>query len=41
VGSQESLLSFSGAVSAATPAAAPVRRGLLKQLLSRFSSGQE
>jgi 3-hydroxyisobutyrate dehydrogenase-like beta-hydroxyacid dehydrogenase len=41
VGSQESLLSFSGAVSAAIPAAAPVRRGLLKQLLSRFSSGQE
>jgi 3-hydroxyisobutyrate dehydrogenase-like beta-hydroxyacid dehydrogenase len=41
VGSQESLLGFSGAVSAAAPATVPVRRGLLKQLLSRFSSGQE
>ena len=41
VGSQESLLNLSGAVSAAVPATPPVRRGLLKQLLSRFSSGQE
>ena len=41
VGSQESLLNRSGAVSAAPPVTAPVRRGLLKQLLSRFSSGQE
>ena len=41
VGSQESLLNLSGAVSAAAPATPPLRRGLLKQLLSRFSSGQE
>jgi hypothetical protein len=41
VSSQEALLNLSGAVSAAAPATAPVRRGLLKQLLSRFSSGQE
>jgi 3-hydroxyisobutyrate dehydrogenase-like beta-hydroxyacid dehydrogenase len=41
VGSQESLLNRSGAVSGAAPVTAPVRRGLLKQLLSRFSSGQE
>jgi 3-hydroxyisobutyrate dehydrogenase-like beta-hydroxyacid dehydrogenase len=41
VSSQEALLNPSGAVSAAAPATAPVRRGLLKQLLSRFSSGQE
>jgi 3-hydroxyisobutyrate dehydrogenase-like beta-hydroxyacid dehydrogenase len=41
VGSQKSLLNLSGAVSAAAPATPPVRRGLLKQLLSRFSSGQE
>jgi 3-hydroxyisobutyrate dehydrogenase-like beta-hydroxyacid dehydrogenase len=41
VGSQNSLLNLSGAVSAAAPATPPVRRGLLKQLLSRFSSGQE
>ena len=41
VGSQKSLLILSGAVSAAAPATPPVRRGLLKQLLSRFSSGQE
>jgi 3-hydroxyisobutyrate dehydrogenase-like beta-hydroxyacid dehydrogenase len=41
VGSQEALLGLSGAVSAAAPAAAPERRGLLKQLLSRFSSEQE
>jgi hypothetical protein len=41
VGSQESLLNLSGAVSAPAPATAPVRRGLLKQLFSRFSSGRE
>ena len=41
VGSQKSLLNLSGAVSAAAPATPPVRPGLLKQLLSRFSSGQE
>jgi 3-hydroxyisobutyrate dehydrogenase-like beta-hydroxyacid dehydrogenase len=39
--SQESLLSLSGTVSARTPAAAPLRRGFLRQLLSRFSSGEE
>jgi 3-hydroxyisobutyrate dehydrogenase-like beta-hydroxyacid dehydrogenase len=41
VGSQKSLLNPSGAVSAAAPATAPTRRGLLKQLLSRFSSRKE
>jgi hypothetical protein len=39
--SQESLLSLSGTVTAATPVDAPVRRGFLRQLLSRFSSGPE
>jgi 3-hydroxyisobutyrate dehydrogenase-like beta-hydroxyacid dehydrogenase len=39
--SQESLLTLSGAVSATPPSAAPLRRGFLRQLLSRFSSGQE
>jgi 3-hydroxyisobutyrate dehydrogenase-like beta-hydroxyacid dehydrogenase len=39
--SPESLLGFSGAVSVPVPAAAPVRRGFLKQLLSRFSSEEE
>ena len=41
VASQESLLSLSAPVSATSPADAPVRRGFLRQLLSRFSSGQE
>ena len=41
VASPEPVLSFSSTVSAATPAAAPLRRGFLKQLLSRFSSGEE
>jgi hypothetical protein len=39
--SQESLLTLSGTMTAATPVDAPVRRGFLRQLLSRFSSGQE
>ena len=39
--SQESLLSLSGTVATTTPVDAPVRRGFLRQLLSRFSSGQE
>src|SRR2546421_9697856 len=39
--SQESFLGLTGTVSATTPADAPVRRGFLRQLLSRFSSGQE
>src|SRR2546423_1437916 len=39
--SQESLLSLSGTVTAAIPVDAPVRRGFLRQLLSRISSGQE
>ncbi len=41
VGSRESLLNLSGAVSAGVAATPPLRRGLLKQLLSRFSWGQE
>jgi 3-hydroxyisobutyrate dehydrogenase-like beta-hydroxyacid dehydrogenase len=41
VGSQESLLNVSATVAAAAPAAASERRGLIKQLLGRFSSGQE
>jgi 3-hydroxyisobutyrate dehydrogenase-like beta-hydroxyacid dehydrogenase len=39
--SQESLLTLSGGVSATAPTATPLRRGFLRQLLSRFSSGQE
>jgi 3-hydroxyisobutyrate dehydrogenase-like beta-hydroxyacid dehydrogenase len=39
--SQESLLTLSGAVNATAPASASARRGFLRQLLSRFSSGQE
>ena len=39
--SQESFLGLTATVSATTPADAPVRRGFLRQLLSRFSSGQE
>ena len=41
VASPESVLTFSETVSATTPATAPLRRGFLRQLLSRFSSGQE
>ena len=38
---QEPVLNFSGTMNAAAPAATPLRRGFLKQLLSRFSSGEE
>jgi hypothetical protein len=41
VASPDSLLGFSGTMNATAPAAAPLRRGFLKQLLSRFSSGEE
>jgi hypothetical protein len=42
VASPEPVLSFSGTTMNATaPAATPLRRGFLKQLLSRFSSGEE
>jgi 3-hydroxyisobutyrate dehydrogenase-like beta-hydroxyacid dehydrogenase len=39
--SQQPLLAFGAAGSAAADATTPARRGFLKQLLSRFSSGQE
>jgi 3-hydroxyisobutyrate dehydrogenase-like beta-hydroxyacid dehydrogenase len=39
--SQQSLLSLSGTVTGTTSVGSPVRRGFLRQLLSRFSSGQE
>ena len=39
--SQQPLLAFGAAGSAAADATTPLRRGFLKQLLSRFSSGQE
>jgi hypothetical protein len=39
--SPEPVLAFSGTMNAAAPAATPLRRGFLKQLLSRFSSGEE
>lgn len=41
VASPEPALSFSSTVNVATPATAPLRRGFIKQLLSRFSSGEE
>src|SRR5438309_8899163 len=41
VASSESVLGFSGTMNATAPAATPLRRGFLKQLLSRFSSGEE
>src|SRR5947208_1416239 len=41
VASLEPVLSFGGTANAAAPAATPLRRGFLKQLLSRFSSGEE
>jgi len=41
VASPESVLGFSGTMNAPAPAATPLRRGFLKQLLSRFSSGEE
>jgi hypothetical protein len=43
VASPEPVLGFSGTMNATppVPAATPLRRGFLKQLLSRFSSGEE
>jgi hypothetical protein len=41
VASPEPVLGFSGPTNATAPAATPLRRGFLKQLLSRFSSGEE
>src|SRR5262249_11552324 len=41
VASTESVLTFSGTINPTAPAATPLRRGFLKQLLSRFSSGEE
>jgi 3-hydroxyisobutyrate dehydrogenase-like beta-hydroxyacid dehydrogenase len=41
VASSESVLGFSGTMNATAPAATPLRRGFLRQLLSRFSSGEE
>jgi hypothetical protein len=41
VASPESVLSFSGTMNATPPATTPVRRGFLRQLLSRFSSEEE
>ena len=38
---QQPLLSFGAGAETAAPASAPLRRGFLKQLLSRFASGQE
>jgi 3-hydroxyisobutyrate dehydrogenase-like beta-hydroxyacid dehydrogenase len=40
IASPQSVVGFSGAINA-PPATTPSRRGLLKQLLSRFSSGEE
>ena len=37
----EPVLSFSGTVNTTAPPATPLRRGFIKQLLSRFSSGEE
>jgi 3-hydroxyisobutyrate dehydrogenase-like beta-hydroxyacid dehydrogenase len=39
--SSESVLSFSGTMDATPPATTPLRRGFLRQLLSRFSSEEE
>jgi 3-hydroxyisobutyrate dehydrogenase-like beta-hydroxyacid dehydrogenase len=36
----EPVVSFSGTMNATAPAATPLRRGFIKQLLSRFSSGE-
>jgi hypothetical protein len=43
VASPESVISFSGTMNATAPvpASTPLRRGFLRQLLSRFSSGEE
>jgi len=40
-GAQQPSLSFSAGAETAAPASTPLRRGFLKQLLSRFASGQE
>jgi len=41
VASPEPVPAFNGPMNATVPAATPLRRGFLKQLLSRFSSGEE
>jgi hypothetical protein len=41
VASPAPVLSFGGTMNATAPAPTPLRRGFLKQLLSRFSSGAE
>jgi NADP-dependent 3-hydroxyisobutyrate dehydrogenase-like protein len=41
VASPEPVLSFTGTMNAAAPAPTAVRRGFIKQLLSRFSSGEQ
>jgi hypothetical protein len=41
VASPESVLGFSETVNTTAPGATPLRRGFLRQLLSRFSSGEE
>jgi hypothetical protein len=41
VASSESVLTFSGTMNATAPATTPLRRGFLRQLLSRFSSEEE
>src|SRR4029453_7233037 len=41
VAASESVLGLSGTMNATAPPATPLRRGFLKQLLSRFSSGEE
>jgi 3-hydroxyisobutyrate dehydrogenase-like beta-hydroxyacid dehydrogenase len=40
VSSPEPALTFTGTMNATAPAATPLRRGFIKQLLSRFSSGE-
>jgi len=41
VASPEPVIGFSGTMNTTAPSATPLRRGFLKQLLSRFSSGEE
>jgi len=41
VASPQPVVGFSPTMNATAPAATPLRRGFLKQLLSRFSSGEE
>ena len=41
IASAQPVLGVGGTMNATTPAATPLRRGFLRQLLSRFSSGQE